>query len=292
MTRQIPPLDAAMGKILDALGDRADNTLVFFLSDNGFMYGEHRLTDKNEPYEESVRVPFVVRFPGVLPPAGHFASDALVSNVDIAPTIMGAAGIPWEADGTSLLPILRGQKDSVREGLLIEWCEAGNVPNCRPEISVATGVSLPSFFGIETDRYVFVRYETGETELYDLQADPYEMTNLAADPAKSSLVDQLSSQLDALVAPPDTPGTTIVGGPVGIVPAGSVTFSFFSQARTTKFLCELSGPGQDGGRKPCDSGVLAYPSLGPGAYTFAVQAVDASGRQDPTPAAREFTVAS
>jgi len=290
MTRQIPPLDAAMGKILDALGNREGNTLVFFLSDNGFMYGEHRLTSKNEPYEESVRVPFVVRFPGALPRPGHFSSDALVSNVDIAPTIMDAAGIPWEADGTSLLPILRGQKASVRDGLLIEWCEAGNESNCRPETSEYTGVSIPAFFGIVTERYVFVRYKTGETELYDLKADPYEMTNLAADPAERSLVGQLSSQLDALVAPPDTPGTTIVGGPVGTVPAGSMSFSFFSQARTTKLLCGLSGPGQDGGMQPCDSGVLTYPSLGPGQYTFTVQAVDARGRQDPTPAVRRFTV--
>jgi hypothetical protein len=107
-----------------------------------------------------------------------------------------------------------------------------------------------------------------------------------------SLVGQLSSQLDGLVAPPDTPGTTIAGGPVGTVPAGNVTFSFFSQARTTKLQCALSGPGQDGRMQPCDSGVLTYPSLGPGQYTFTVQAIDARGRQDPTPAVRRFTVSA
>jgi N-acetylglucosamine-6-sulfatase len=293
MTRQIPPLDADMGRILEALGSQAADTLVIFMSDNGFMYGEHRLTSKNQPYEESVRVPLVIRFPTLLPAAKHFSSDALVSNVDLAPTIMDAVGIPWEADGTSLLPLLERKVTKVRDGLLLEWCQAGNTDPCQSEKrgEELNVFNLPHYWGLETDRYAYIEYATGESELYDLRSDPYELTNLAGEASFAKLKRTLSRQLAALRAPPDAPGTTIATGPSGSVPDDQVTFTFFSQSRTTTLRCSLKGPGQDGSAAQCKSGTITYRSLRNGAYTFTVQAVDARGHPDPTPATRSFTIA-
>lgn len=293
MTRQIPPLDKAMGTILSALGDQADNTLVIFMSDNGFMYGEHRLTSKNQPYEESVRVPMVIRYPRVLPAARHFASTALVSNVDLAPTIMDAVGIPWEADGLSLLPLLSGAEQKVRDGLLVEWCQAGHEQPCQAEArgEELNVFQLPAYWALETDRYVLVEYATGEAELYDLVADPYEMTNLASSPGASSLQRRLSDQLAALRAPPATPGTTIVSGPSGSSAGPESSFVFFSQARTTTFRCRLDGPGGTAGQwTACDPGTVDYPGLAKGDYTFTVVATDDRGHADPTPGIRRFTI--
>ena len=292
MTRQIPPLDDVIGRILKEIGDRAANTLVVFLSDNGFLYGEHRLSDKNAPYEESVRVPFVVRFPEVLPAERHFTSDALVSNVDVAPTIMEAAGIPWEADGHSLLPILDGRRDGVRDALLIEWCKARDKGPCPPGEFLLVGVTIPPFYGIETDRFVYVHYATEERELYDLRSDPYEMTNLANRTEFTNVVRDLESRLTELTKPPPTPGTTIADGPVGTISARAVTFRFFSQSRTSVFRCTLTGPGRVEQPQPCDRGVVTYGSLSTGAYVLTVRAIDESGVPDPTPATRRFLVAT
>jgi hypothetical protein len=257
------------------------------------MYGEHRLTSKNQPYEESVRVPLVIRYPRLLPAASRFRSNALVSNVDLAPTIMDAAAIPWEADGLSLLPILSRQATTVRDGLLLEWCQAGNHHPCQSdkrseELNV---FNLPAYWGIETNRYVFIEYATGETELYDLRSDPYELANLAARPDVASLKRKLSAMLAALRAPPPTPGTTIATGPSGPTTSPSVAFVFFSQARTTTFRCALQKAGaQQAQGTACDAGTISYPSLTPGDYTFTVRAVDAQGHADPTPATRRFAV--
>jgi N-acetylglucosamine-6-sulfatase len=292
MTRLIPPLDAAIGNVLDAIEERGDDTLVIMMSDNGFLYGEHRLTDKIAPYEESVRVPMVIRYPAVLPPARHFASDALVSNVDVAPTVMDAAGIPWEADGASLVPILAGATSGLRDELLIEWCQARAGGICPASDATLTHVRIPPYVGVVTDRYAYVRYSTGERELYDLEADPYELRNLAGAPAQSALEARLEAARLRLFAPPPTPGTTIADGPVGTISAGAATFQFFSQERTTGFRCVLSGPGHTGGEVACNGGTASYDRLSAGSYVFTVRAVDPSGLADPSPATRRFFVSA
>ena len=115
MSRAVRALDDDMGRILTALGDRSRDTLVFFLSDNGFLLGEHRREAKIVPYEESVNTPFVVRFPALATGAPD-TSGALVSNIDIAPTIADVVGIPWHADGRSLVPLLTHRRGSIRPG--------------------------------------------------------------------------------------------------------------------------------------------------------------------------------
>lgn len=285
MSSNIPPLDQDMGRILQALGNRARDTIVFFMSDNGFLYGEHRMSAKNQGYEESVRVPFVIRYPALLPPSQHFTSSALVGNMDLAATITDLAGIPWGADGISLVPLLAGQHQSVRSSLLLEWCEA----DPHPCPSTGPGVP-PSFWGVETQGDVLLEYATGERELYDLRADPFETSNLAADPGHRDLVRQLDGELRRLRGPPSVPETTIAVGPRGAVAGAPLTFEFFSQARTTTFQCRLEGPGRPGTWGACPSGAITYQVLGRGTYTFEVRARDARGQLDPTPANRTFTV--
>ena len=92
MSHAVRSLDDAVGHILDGLGDRTRDTIVIYLSDNGFLFGEHRRFGKTDAYEESVRVPMIVRYPALLDPEDAFTSRALVSNIDIAPSLAELAG--------------------------------------------------------------------------------------------------------------------------------------------------------------------------------------------------------
>jgi N-acetylglucosamine-6-sulfatase len=290
MTQAVPGIDLAVKDILEALGSRADNTFVLFMTDNGYLYGEHRLFAKTAPYQEALRVPFVIRYPKLIPEDRPFTSDALVGVTDIAPTLMDLAGIPWTAtDGKSLVPLLERKATSIRTGWLHEHCEADqNDTGCtNPRLAKA----YPPLWGIVTERYSYIQYSDGEEELYDLQTDPYELTNLANVSQYQGLVQQLAGQLAQLQAPPPAPETTIVvGPPPDVANANPVGFTFFSQARTTTFQCRLTGPGQSGQWSACDSGIMRFDGLSPGDYTFAVQAIDSAGHRDPTPANRTFTI--
>jgi arylsulfatase A-like enzyme len=170
-----------------------NNTLIMFLSDNGWMQGEHRVPgDKFLPYEESLRVPLILRGPGVA--AGRTVRGQ-VSNVDFAPTLVDAARArPGRTmDGISLLSILRGHRPPPERALQIEATAplfAGNIPNNawdRP------------YSGVRTDRYTYVVWtETGEKELYDRRLDPFQLTNVAGRPAYAAVASRLASRLQAL----------------------------------------------------------------------------------------------
>ena len=284
MTRQIPPLDDAIGQILDALGDRAEDTMVIFTSDNGYMFGEHRLFAKHYPFEESSRVPLVIRYPALLPPEEHFVSDAPVSNVDLAPTIMELAGVPWAADGKSLVPILSKEASSVQEGVLLEWCQVGG-----PDCLFRQPGHLTSYYGVATERYKYLDYVRGEKELYDLQRDPYELVNLAGNPEYAALERLLSARLGELRVAPEVPDTTIASATTS-ADGHQVSFEFFSQALETALSCRLQGPGQRGAWQPCPNGRATYSDLEEGEYVFAVQSRDVEGDVDPSPATRSFNV--
>ena len=134
MAHGVRSLDDSVATILNGLGDRARDTLVIYLSDNGFLFGEHRRFGKTDAYEGSVRVPMVIRYPAMI--ASATTSHTLVSNVDIAPTLASLAGLPWQADGRSLVPLMDGSAKSVRSALLIEHCrgatrDPSRAPACR-----------------------------------------------------------------------------------------------------------------------------------------------------------------
>lgn len=185
--RALASVDRAVGDLLEALDrtGRLENALIVFTSDNGIHHGEHRWTRKEAPYEESIRVPMVVRWDaaGWSVPA---TPDALALNIDLAPTIADAVGFPFEAEGESLLPILSAN-DRGRDDFLIEHMEGTN--------------PVPTYCAVRTRDRKYVRYATGEEELYDLAADPFELENLADDPRWLGALDELRVRLDELCVP-------------------------------------------------------------------------------------------
>jgi len=195
--RTLLALDDAVGTILDALRDtrRLSNTLLVFTSDNGLLWGEHRWIHKSVPYDESIRVPMVVRYdPMITSPR----IDAhLVADIDLAPTFAGAAAVLASGvEGRSFLPLLDSSASLWRSGFLIEHLRS-------------SAVEVPTYCGLRTRKYTYVAYETGEEELYDLRSDPYELQNVASDPAYTSALTSRRARLRKLCDPPP-PGDTFV----------------------------------------------------------------------------------
>jgi N-acetylglucosamine-6-sulfatase len=186
-------VDDAVGTIVDALRDtgRLSNTLIFYLSDNGVLDGEHRWGSKVVPYEESIRVPLVVRWDRL---AGTPRADSnLALNLDLAPTIAGAASVPAPGvDGVSLLPLLTGATTAGRSEFLIESLQS---PKLKGQ-----GI-VPSYCGVRARSKVFVHYATGEEEYYTLGTDPYELTNKVNLRAAASTVAQLRDDARTLCNP-------------------------------------------------------------------------------------------
>ncbi len=177
-------VDDWVGRMVKTLrrNGRLDDTLIMFLSDNGWLQGEHRVPgDKFLPYDESLRVPLIIRGPGVAP--GRTVRGQ-VSNVDFAPTLLDAARARAgrTMDGISLLPVLRGYRMPPSRALQIEATAplfAGNIPN--------NGWDRP-YSGVRTDRYTYVVWtETGEKELYDRGLDPYQLSNVAGRPGYAAI---------------------------------------------------------------------------------------------------------
>jgi arylsulfatase A-like enzyme len=176
-------------KTLRATG-QLKNTLIVFVSDNGWLQGQHRVTgDKFLPYEESLRIPLIVRGPGV--PAGRTVRGQ-VANIDFAPTLVDAANARAgrTMDGVSLLPTIRDPRQRPNRIFEIEALEPlfrGNIP--------VNAWDRP-YKGVRTDRYTYVVYtETGEQELYDRRKDPHQLRNIAADPAYAPIKARLAARL-------------------------------------------------------------------------------------------------
>ncbi|HVT17016.1 MAG TPA: sulfatase [Thermoanaerobaculia bacterium] len=203
--------------VLDTLrtAGQLNDSYLFFTSDNGFHMGEHRLhAGKLTAYEEDIRVPLFVRGPGV--PAGQVREE-LVGNLDLAPTFAELAGasVPDFVDGRSLVPLLHGARpERWRGAFLVEqeqvFFQRGKNKNVRKvleprdlfEEAMAAAPrrsqqGIPAYDALRTPTHTFVVYSTGERELYDLRADPYELQNIVktADPA---LLARLDSWLQAL----------------------------------------------------------------------------------------------
>lgn len=186
---------------LEAAG-QLENTYIFFMSDNGFHLGEHSLpSGKGTPYEEDIRVPLMVRGPGISPGT---TVNQMSANIDLAPTIAEIAGaaIPDFVDGRSFLPCLTGKEVPWRDGLLIEFGyideEAVNEALADPETdNLLVDVAGGAFRAIRGADYVYVEYANGEIEFYDLVSDPYQLENLAGRLSAEKLA-ALHTKLDAL----------------------------------------------------------------------------------------------
>jgi arylsulfatase A-like enzyme len=167
--------------------DLANDTAIVFLSDNGYLWGEHGLVAKRLPYEQAVRVPFYVHYSGFRTGADD---SCIVTNNDVAPTLLTLAGatVPGSMDGRDMGAWLRtGATGGCREATLLEY---------HP----GPGSTPPGFDVVRTDRYKFIQYANGQRELYDLADDPYELSSLARDAEHAAVVELMDRWMDELTA--------------------------------------------------------------------------------------------
>jgi len=189
--RALQSVDEMVKRLVDALSATGElsNTYIVFTSDNGIYLGEHRLESKAAAYNAAPRVPLLVRGPGV---ARGVTRPQMALNNDLAPTFASWAGVrpPNFVDGRSLRPLLRASPPAFwRSGFLVEhW---------RAENDDSYAATIPNYRAVRTARYLYVEYEPGARELYDLSNDPYERRSLPRT-AGSELKSRLESRLDAL----------------------------------------------------------------------------------------------
>lgn len=186
-------LDDAVGRIVEALkeSDRLSETALLFVSDNGYLLGEHRLVAKAAPYEESIRVPFLFRYDALGEAGRSFAEPVL--NIDVAPTIAELASVEApDVEGESLLPLITGSGEWSREAFVVE-----HLGHRGPD---RTGTGVPTYCAVHTAQYVYVEYDSGVNELYDLRRDPGQLDNLA-DTAPRRLEEHLRTLLRSLCDP-------------------------------------------------------------------------------------------
>ena len=194
-------VDDAVASIVETLEAEGivDDTVIVFTSDNGFMQGEHRFQyGKFVPYEPSIRVPLLIAGPGV---AVGVRSPQLVSNVDLAPTILGLLGISTATgpfDGHDLSGHLADPSTALPRTVLLETYPFGATDQELSELEAMLLLEDPdvvSYAGIRTDRYLYVEMTDGTVELYDLVNDPDQLESIASDPSVSSIRATLSNLL-------------------------------------------------------------------------------------------------
>ncbi|MCU0913502.1 MAG: sulfatase-like hydrolase/transferase [Planctomycetes bacterium] len=191
--RCISSADDCLGRLLDALDELglAQNTIVIYTSDNGYYLGEHGLGDKRSAYDESLRVPFIVRDPTLGTAARGRVVNDMVLNLDLAQTLLDFAGVPAPADmqGRSWRPLLTGGRIPWRPSWFYEYF-AENQKNSR----------VPDITAVRTAAAKLIKYPGHEdwSELFDLKNDPYETRNLWLDPGSASLRTTLAAEHDRL----------------------------------------------------------------------------------------------
>ena len=189
-------VDEGVGRLVDALQEKGlfENTVFIFMSDNGYFFGEHGLSlERRMPYEESIRCPLIISHPAVVAP-GTIIDDFALS-IDIAPTVVAAAGapVPLRMQGRSLQPLLSGRRpDGWRDAFLVEYYSHGNPFHWTARLNYRT---------VREGPYKLTRWisQDGAEELYDLSADPYERRNLASDPEMAEVLNRMRGQMSKLV---------------------------------------------------------------------------------------------
>ena len=180
-------VDESVATVMKYLEDNGleNNTMVIYMGDNGFSWGEHGLIDKRHFYEESVKVPFLVYAPGVF--KGGQTIEKMEQNVDVAPTILEMAGLkkPDYMPGKSIVPLLKGDTTNWRDKIFYEYYWEYDFP------------MTPTTFGVRTDQYKYIRYAGiwDQNELYDIKNDPNEIHNLINESKYQSIAEKMCGEL-------------------------------------------------------------------------------------------------
>ncbi|HAO89462.1 MAG TPA: acetylglucosamine-6-sulfatase [Gammaproteobacteria bacterium] len=186
-TETLMGIDDSVGAVLNFLDANglAEDTLVIYMGDNGFSFGEHGLIDKRHFYEESAKVPLLVRWPEQLAAGEPIAQ--LVQNIDIAPTILEAAGLqtPPHMQGMSMTPLFARNETDWRDRIFYEYYWEMDFPQ------------TPTMFGVRTERYKYIRYHGiwDTNEFYDLENDPSETSNLIDAPEHQGRISELATEV-------------------------------------------------------------------------------------------------
>lgn len=184
--RCLAAIDESTGRVLQTLKEtgRLDDTLIMFSSDNGYLWGEHGLGDKRACYEESMRIPMVARYPKMIQPGSSI--QKMVLNVDVCPTMLELAGVkaPPEVRGESMVRLLQGDATGWRKSFFMEYFQEANFAR------------IPTWQGIRNERWKYAHYPEipGADELYDLEADTYEMKNMINDPKAQEILKDLQAE--------------------------------------------------------------------------------------------------
>jgi N-acetylglucosamine-6-sulfatase len=203
--RSLMAIEEGVGEILKALKatGQLDNTVLVFTSDNGYFYGEHGLSvERRLAYEESIRLPLLVRYPRLI---NHGTiRDELALNIDLAPTLLQLAGIavPPTVQGRSLVPLLSRKQTAWRTSFLIEYYSDKVFPR----------ISQMGYRAVRKQRWKYIHYLEleGMDELYDLQTDPYEMKNLVKQPGAARALSAMRQEMERLQKVTN-PKTTRIG---------------------------------------------------------------------------------
>ena len=188
-------IDEGVGEILEALEQtgQLDNTIIVFTSDNGYFYGEHGLSvERRLAYEESIRLPLLVRYPRIV--KRGTVRDEFALNIDLAPTLLELAGvsIPTTSQGRSLLPLLRGSRVAWRNSFLVELYSDKVFPR----------IVQMGYKAVRNQRWKYIHYLElkGMDELYDLKNDPYELHNVINEPNARKPLGDMKRELQRLLS--------------------------------------------------------------------------------------------
>jgi arylsulfatase A-like enzyme len=184
-------VDEQLGRVLKQLDEMGilDDTVIVYAGDNGYMWGEHRLYAKHWPYEESMRIPFVVRYPRLVRDPGRRARQ-MALNIDLFPTLLELAGARPErpVDGKSLVPVLRDAKTPGRSSFMYELFK-----------DFPFGGRVPPHRAVRTERHKYIEWEACRAnELYDLEEDPRELMNIIGTGRDKGLLPAMKKELERL----------------------------------------------------------------------------------------------
>ena len=192
--RSIAAIDEGVGQILKSLKTTGEleNTIIVFAGDNGYFYGEHGLSvERRLAYEESIRIPLLVRYPKAVSQGA--VRDELALNIDLAPTLLELADVtaPASMQGRSLVPLLKGMHPPWRDSFLIEYYSDKVFPR----------ILKMGYKAVRNERWKYIHYLEleGMDELYDLKSDPFELKNEINDPTAVKMVEEMKKQMKNLL---------------------------------------------------------------------------------------------